>query len=126
MTLKPYLRTLTILTFLLPLAAGASWLTFGGDAQRSGWAKDETSVSADTVKQFQLLWKLKLENEPKELNALTPPIAVNPVYTNTGAQTYVVVGGSSDNLYVIDADTGKLVWQKHFTNTAPPPSRPQS
>jgi outer membrane protein assembly factor BamB len=37
-----------------------------------------------------------------------------------------VVGGSSDNLFVVDADTGKLVWQKHFTNEGPPPSGPQS
>ncbi len=116
----------TLLLSLLPFAATASWLTFGGDAQRSGWAKDETGVSAQTVNQLKLIWKLKLDNEPKELNSLTPPIAVNPVYTNSGAKTLVVVGGSSDNLYVIDADTGKLVWQKHFTNTAPPPSGPQS
>ncbi len=125
MNSKTYSHLIGLLT-LIPLAAGASWLTFGGDSQRSGWARDETAISPETVKQFQLLWKLKLDNEPKELNALTPPIAVNPVYTNHGAETFVVVGGSSDNLYVIDADSGKLVWQKHFTNTAPPPSGPQS
>lgn len=117
---------LLTLAILIPLAAGASWLTFGGDSQRSGWAKDETAISTESVKQLQLLWKLKLDNEPKELNALTPPIVINPVYTNRGAETYVVVGGSSDNLYVIDADAGKVVWQKHFTNTAPPPNGPQS
>ena len=30
----------------------------------------------------------------------------------------MIVAGSSDNLYAVDADTGKLVWQKHFTNEA--------
>lgn len=114
------------LAVCIPVIAGATWLTFGGDSQRSGWAKDETALSPATAGQLQLLWKLKLDNEPKQLNSLTSPIAINPVYTNNGAETYVVVGGSSDNLYVIDADTGKLVWQKHFTNTAPPPSGPQS
>lgn len=120
-----YSRVLVFLAVSCSLAA-ASWLTFGGDPQRSGWAKDETIISPESVKGLQLLWKLKLDNAPKELNSLTSPVVINPVYTNHGAETYVVVGGSSDNLYVIDADTGKLVWQKHFTNEGPPPSGPQS
>ncbi|MBV9035770.1 MAG: PQQ-binding-like beta-propeller repeat protein, partial [Acidobacteriaceae bacterium] len=123
--MQRYSRPLALLAVSCSLAA-ASWLTFGGDAQRSGWAKDETAISPESVKGMQLLWKLKLDNAPKELNSLTSPVVINPVYTNHGAETYVVVGGSSDNLYVIDADTGKLVWQKHFTNEGPPPSGPQS
>lgn len=106
--------------------AAASWPTFGGDPQRSGWAKDETAISPESVKDFQLLWKLKLDNEPKQLNALTSPVVINPVYTNHGAQTYVVVGGSSDNIYVVDADSGKLAWQKHFENSAPPSQAPMT
>jgi outer membrane protein assembly factor BamB len=94
-------------------------LTFGGNAQRNGWARDETIISAETVKNIQVLWQLKLDNESKQLNSLTSPVVINPVYTNQGAETYVVVGGSSDNLYVIDADTGKLAWKKHFSNEAP-------
>ncbi len=106
--------------------AAASWLTFGGDSQRSGWAKDETVISTETVKGMRLLWSLKLDNQPKQLNSLTSPVVMNPVYTNHGAETYVAVGGSSDNLYVVDGDTGKIVWQKHFTNEAPPSKNPQS
>src|SRR5947209_9278554 len=119
-------KTLLLGIACSPLLIAGSWLTFGGDSQRSGWARDETVISRESVKQFQLLWKLKVENEPKELNALTPPIAVNPVYTDRGAKSFVIFGGSSDNLYVVDADTGKLVWQKHFENSAPPPTGPQS
>ncbi len=104
----------------------ASWPTFGGDPQRSGWAKDETALSADSVKGLQLLWKLKLENEPKQLNSLTSPVVINPVYTNHGAQTYVAVGGSSDNLFVVDADSGQIVWHKHFENSAPPSRAPMT
>ncbi len=117
-------RPLAVMIVTCSVAA-ASWLTFGGDAQRSGWAKDETALSPDTVKGMQLLWSLKFDNQPKELNSLTPPIVINPVYTNHGAETYVVVGGSSDNLYVVDGDTGKLVWQKHFTNEVPVSADPQ-
>jgi outer membrane protein assembly factor BamB len=119
---------ITIYCFISILAgaciSAASWPTFGADSQRDGWAKDETAISPASAKSLQLLWKLKLDNQPKELNSLTSPIVINPVYTNHGAETYVVVGGSSDNLYVIDSDTGKLAWKKHFTNSAPPhPSR---
>jgi len=99
--------------------AAASWLTFGGNPQRSGLAQEETSIGVENAKNIKLLWKLKLENEPKELNSLTTPVVINPVYTDHGAETYAVVGGSSDNLFVVDADSGKLVWQKHFPNDAP-------
>jgi outer membrane protein assembly factor BamB len=102
------------------MTVSASWPTFGADPQRDGWAKDETIISPTTVKNLQLLWKLKLDNEPKELTSLTSPVVINPVYTNQGAETYIVVGGSSDNLYVIDSDAGKLVWKRHFANSAPP------
>jgi outer membrane protein assembly factor BamB len=113
-----HIRTLGLL-FLSGALATASWLTFGGGPARNGWAQDETALTPDTVKDLDLLWKVKLDNDPKQLNSLTTPVVINPVYTNKGAQTYVVVGGSSDNLFVIDSDTGKTVWQKHFTNEAP-------
>jgi outer membrane protein assembly factor BamB len=122
---KSYLRSLALIAITCSVAA-ASWLTFGGDPQRSGWAKDEPTISPDTAARMQLLWKLKLDNEPKELNSLTSPVVINPVYTNHGAETYVVVGGSSDKLYVIDADQGKIAWQKQFTNEGPPPKEPKS
>ncbi len=118
-------RPFTLLGLSCSIAA-ASWLTFGGSAQRNGWASDETIITKDNVKNFQLLWKVKLDNQPKELNSLTSPVVASPVYTNHGAEEYVIVGGSSDNLYAVDADSGKVVWQKHFTNGAPPPSAAMS
>ncbi len=118
---KNQTRVLAALALSCSVAAG-SWLTFGGSPQRNGWAQDETAISVDTVKGLQLLWKLKLDNGPKYLNSLTTPVVINPVYTNKGAETYVVVGGSSDNLYVVDADTGQVAWQKHFTNDAAAPT----
>jgi outer membrane protein assembly factor BamB len=114
-------RSLIAVAVSCSLVSAATWLTFGGDAQRSGWAREEATLTKDNVKGLQLQWKLKLDNEPKQLNALTVPVVINPVYTNHGSFEYVIVAGSSDNLYVIDADTGKLAWQKHFTNEVPPP-----
>ncbi|HEY7305242.1 MAG TPA: PQQ-binding-like beta-propeller repeat protein [Bryobacteraceae bacterium] len=118
--MQTFSRSLASAILSCSIVSAASWLTFGGDPQRSGWAQDETAITKDSVKTLELRWKLKLDNEPRELNSLTVPVVINPVYTNHGAETYVVVSGSSDNLFVVDADTGKLVWQKHFTNEAPP------
>ena len=58
----------TVLTLVSALLTTASWLTFGGDPQRSGWAKNETIVTKDNVKSLQVEWKLHVENEAKELN----------------------------------------------------------
>src|SRR6185436_4741514 len=40
---------------------GGNWPTYGGDAQRSGWEAADAAISKDTVKNFRLLWKTKLE-----------------------------------------------------------------
>ena len=66
----PLLATL-ILAVELP---AADWTTFGGDPQRTGWAKEETDLTKANVGKLKLEWSLKLENEAKELNALTAPV----------------------------------------------------
>ena len=117
-------RSLAAITIGCSLLSAANWLTFGGDPQRSGWAKDETLITKDNAKNLQLDWKIKLDNEPKELNALTPAVTMDGVITPHGFKEYVIVGGSSDNLYAVDTESGKVVWQKHFTNTVPAPASP--
>src|SRR6185312_6666819 len=96
-------------------ANGSEWLTFGGDPQRTGWAKDEKILTKENLKSFGLQWKLHLDNAPKELTSLTVPVIVEDVYTARGVKDVAIVAGSSDNLYAIDADTGKLLWKKTFT-----------
>lgn len=105
-------------------AQASEWLTFGGDAQRTGWAKAEKLLTKDSLKSFGLLWKLHLDNEPKELISLTAPVVVEDVYTSKGVKDIVVVAGSSDNLYTIDADTGKQFWKKTFSVDAKPKQQP--
>jgi len=119
-------RCAGVLLVVGALAAPASeWLTFGGDAERTGWAKDEKLLTKDSLKSFGLQWKLHLDNEPKELISLTAPVVVEDVYTSKGVKDIVVVAGSSDNLYTIDADMGKLLWKKTFTVDAKPKQKPR-
>lgn len=121
-----HVPVIALLSLTLTPTLYARWSTFGSDPQRSGWAREESEISRDNVKSLRALWTLKLDNEPRELNNLTPPIAISPVYTDSGVKSLIIIGGSSDNLFVIDADTGKLVWKKHFPNEGPSPSGPQS
>jgi outer membrane protein assembly factor BamB len=114
-----------ILLLIGSLCVPASeWLTFGGDAQRTGWARQEKLLTKDSLRNFGLAWKLHLDNEPKELVSLTAPVVVEDVYTSKGVKDIVVVAGSSDNLYTIDADTGKLLWKKTFSVEAKPKQKP--
>ncbi|PYT24996.1 MAG: pyrrolo-quinoline quinone [Acidobacteria bacterium] len=105
-------------------AYAADWLTFGGNPQRDGWAKHETILTRDALKDFSLQWKLHLDNEPKELSSLTAPLVVENVYTSRGVKDILVIAGSSDNLYAIDADSGKVFWQKKFTVEGKPKQQP--
>jgi outer membrane protein assembly factor BamB len=104
--------------------ARADWPTFGGDAQRSGWARQETILNRENVGTLELKWKIKLDNAPKELTSLTAPIVVDQVKMIQGIKEYVVVAGSSDKIFAIDADTGKLAWQKTFTVVGEPVRKP--
>ncbi len=67
----PKLSRLAGALALLCSVAAASWLTFGGDSQRDGWAREETEITPQSVKGMHMLWKLKLDNQPVQLNSLT-------------------------------------------------------
>jgi outer membrane protein assembly factor BamB len=104
----------------------ADWLMHSGDPQRSGWQKAETSITKDNVKGLQLLWKLKLDNQSKALHSLMEPLVLGRIITNRGFKELVVVAGSSDNIYAVDADLGKLFWKKHFDYTSDTPAAKES
>ena len=107
-------------------AAFTQWTTFGGDPQRSGSAQTESILNKENASTLELKWKLQLDNIPKELTSLTPPVVVDQVKTEHGIKEYVIIGGSSDNLYAVDADSGKLAWKKTFTLSAAPISQPNT
>jgi outer membrane protein assembly factor BamB len=97
-----------------------NWLMDGGDNQRSGWQKNETVLTKQNVKNLTLLWKIQTGNKPRALQSLMAPLVVENVPTSEGPKELVLVVGSSDNLYAIDAAAGKILWQRHFTY--PPPA----
>src|SRR5580704_944002 len=100
------------------LALAADWTTDGGDAQRTGWQKDETILTKDNVKNLKLLWKLKTDNVTRALFSFTPALILQNVPVSGAAREMIYIVGASDNLYAIDANTGTVVWNKHFTYEA--------
>jgi outer membrane protein assembly factor BamB len=106
------------------LAWSADWLTDGGNSQRTAWQKDEKILALDNVKNMKLLWKLQLDNEPRQMHSLFPPLIVDRVNTPNGVRQIAIETGVSDNLYAIDVEKGEVIWKKHFPTTfTPPPAR---
>ena len=88
---------------------GAEWTTSGGDAQRSSWIRNDAKISKENLQKpgyFKFLWKLKLENEPKQLNSLTQPILLDRIIGFRGFKSVAFVGSSAETVYAIDTDFG--------------------
>ena len=64
---------------LLPIRAQqapANWLTDGVDSRRTAWQQNETILTTANVKDMKLLWKIKLDNETRQMHSLFPPLIV--------------------------------------------------
>ncbi len=100
----------------------ADWLTDGGDVERTGWQKNEHLLSVGSVKNMKLLWKTKLDNEPRQMHNLLPVLIASNVKTAAGLKQIVLATGVSDNLYALDAESGEQIWKLHFDSNWTPPA----
>jgi len=85
---------LLVALFVLPIWA-ADWITHSGDFQRTGWQKDETKISKDTVKNLQLLWKVKLETKQRSVYSLYGPMLLERAITDRGFKELAFVAGAT-------------------------------
>src|ERR1041385_2637039 len=99
------------------LSFGADWLTDGGDSRRNNWQKDEKILTKSNVGGMKLLWKRKLDNQPRQMHSLLEPLVIGRVVTKSGPKQLVIQAGVSDNVYALDAKTGELVWHRHLEST---------
>lgn len=111
------LRIAAVLALACVPSRAADWLTDGADVQRTNWQKDETILTTANAKDIKLLWKVTVENKPRQMHALFPPLIAGRVDTPDGAKEIALVAGVSDNLYAIDVAKGQILWQKHFETT---------
>jgi len=104
---------------------GVDWMTSNGDAQRSAWVRADAKISKESLQDpkgkrgFQFLWKLKLDNKPRQLNSLAPPATLERLIGYRGFRMLGFVGGSSDAIFTIDTDLGRMEWEKRLASTAP-------
>jgi len=109
------------ITLACVIGWGADWLTDGGNSQRTAWQKDEKILTLDNVHNMKLLWKLQLDNEPRQMHSLFPPLIMERVNTPEGVKQIAIETGVSDNIYAIDAEKGTVLWKKHFVSSYTPP-----
>src|SRR5262245_23094635 len=98
---------------------GQEWLTGNADAQRSSWVRTELKISKEGMQKpgFQFLWKMKLDNEAKQLNSLTQPVLLDRLIGYRGFKSLAFVGGSSDTIYAIDYDLARMYWKTKFNSS---------
>jgi hypothetical protein len=103
---------------------GVDWMTGNGDAQRSAWIRADAKISKESLQDpqrkpgFQFLWKLKLDNKPRQLNSLAPPATLERLIGYRGFRMLGFVGGSSDAIFTIDTDLGRMEWEKRLVTNA--------
>lgn len=112
--MRPPLNSTLLLACAAVALSAADWPTDGGNPQRTAWQQDETILNKSNVGNLKLLWSLKLDNVPREMHSLFPPVITDQIKTNNGSKEIAVEAGSSDNLYGIDVATGSVIWTKHF------------
>jgi hypothetical protein len=103
-------------------AATDDWLTFSHDAQRTGWNNAETAFDTRNVSRLALLWGTQLSAvpSPHATQTLTAPVVVSGVQTPAGIRTLAFTISGDSTLFAVDADSGKVLWQKKYENPYQP------
>jgi outer membrane protein assembly factor BamB len=96
----------------------SDWPTAYADAQRTSWLRTDPNISVASMSKpgFDLQWTSKLDNLRRGIHGLTQGV------TASGVTLFVptsLVAGSSNNLYMIDNDTGHVVWSRSFEGSLP-------
>src|SRR5215469_18424872 len=92
--------------------SGPEWTTGSGDPARDAWQRGESKITPRTAKDLRLLWKVKVPTKTMGMLSFREPLIVNGVKTSDGARTLAILAGAANDVYAIDADSGKVVWQK--------------
>jgi outer membrane protein assembly factor BamB len=98
--------------FVVSVCAAADWLSFRGDADGSSWQKRESALNVTNVAGMKLLWKRPLRK------GLTAPVMLGPIITHRGIKELVFVAAASDDVYAVDADLGRIFWERHLETSS--------
>lgn len=110
---KKFLWALCIAAGLCACVWAADWPSTAGNPQRDGWAQGETVLSKENIadKKIQLLYSYKFDNQAKGLADMSQPIILSNIIGYQGFKALMFIGGSSDAVYSLDTDIGKLFFK---------------
>ena len=99
----------------------SDWPTPYADAQRTSWLQSDPNISVESMSKpgFELQWTSKLDNQRRGLYGLTQGV------TASGVTLFVpvsLVAGSSNKLFMLDNDTGYVIWTRTFEGTLAAPA----
>jgi outer membrane protein assembly factor BamB len=91
------------------------WNTFGFDSGRTGFERADPRITKETLaKDFSLIYKIKLEENARGQRSVTPPMIINTLISYRGFKELAFSGGSNNTVYAVNADFGKMFWQKQL------------
>ncbi len=105
------MKKLTTLAVFFAFSASSfatDWPSAGGNPQRDGWSRGESRLSKESAAKIQFLYSLHLSNGSGGANELTAPTILTNIITYMGFKQLVFLGGTSNAIYGVDADLGKL------------------
>jgi outer membrane protein assembly factor BamB len=96
----------------------SDWPTPYADAQRTSWMQTDPNISVESISKpgFELQWTSKLDNQRRGLHGLTQGVTASGVTLFVPAS---LVAGSSNKLYMLDNDTGYVIWSRTFDGALP-------
>jgi outer membrane protein assembly factor BamB len=105
-------------------AKGPEWTTSSYDRERDAWQRDETTISPSNAKNLKLLWTAKLQVKTMGMQSFREPLILTGVATAEGTKDVTVLVGSSNEVYVLETATGKVIWQKKLEWASSTPQQP--
>jgi outer membrane protein assembly factor BamB len=126
LVLRP-ISLLGCVLMLLPTASGQSapeWLTSSYNPARDAWQRNESKITRHNAGKLQLLWKVKVESKTMGMQSFREPLIVSGVKTADGVRTVAILAGASNDVFAIDAENGKVLWQTKLKWSSEKPQEP--
>ena len=96
----------------------SDWPTPYADAQRTSWLRIDPKISVESLSKsgFEMQWTSKLDELGRKSGHLTQGV------TASGVTLFVPVSllAGANSLYMLDNDTGHIIWSRAFEQTLAP------
>jgi outer membrane protein assembly factor BamB len=102
----------------------SEWLTSSGDAARDGWQQASSKITTKNVGKLQLLWSVKVPAKTVGMQSFREPLIVTGVKTADGPRTLAIVAAAANDVFAVDAESGKVAWQTKLKWASDKPQEP--